>query len=164
MLIRDETPADFDAIHAITSLAFKPMPFSSGTEADIIRALRADGDLTTSLVAEDRGQIVGHVALSPVTIDGAHDGWFGLGPIAVTPDRQRLGIGKALIAAGLARLRQRGASGCALIGDPAVYGHAGFASDGYLTYQGIDRKYVQRIVLQGPLPRGELAFARGFAA
>lgn len=162
MLIRPEMPADHDAIHELTWAAFKPMAYSEDTEADIIRALRADGDLAISLVAEDGGEIVGHVAFSPVTIDGAHDSWFGLGPISVRPDRQRKGIGKALIAAGLKLLDERGASGCVLIGNPDVYGHAGFVSDGQLTYLNVDTKYVQRLVLRGPAPRGALSFARAF--
>ena len=51
MLIRDETPEDFDAIHDLTSTAFKPMSYSDGTEAEIVRRLRENGDLTISLVA-----------------------------------------------------------------------------------------------------------------
>ncbi|WP_054314041.1 N-acetyltransferase [Mesorhizobium sp. 1M-11] len=164
MLIRSEMPADHDAIHELTWTAFKPIAYSDDTEADIIRALRADGDLAISLVAEDGGEIVGHVAFSPVTIDGVHDNWFGLGPISVKPGRQRQGIGKALIAAGLKLLDERGASGCALIGNPDVYGHAGFVSDGQLTYLGVDTKYVQRLVLRGPVPRGTLRFARAFGS
>ncbi|CAN7232190.1 N-acetyltransferase [Devosia sp. LjRoot16] len=162
MQIRNERPADDTAIHQLTRLAFEPMPFSSGTEAPIIRALRAAGDLTLSLVAEDDGTIVGHIAFSPVTIDGVHGGWFGLGPIAVRADRQRQGIGKALIARGLELLRQQGAAGVALIGNPDIYGRVGFESDGLLAYGDLDRRFVQRLVLSGPPPRGELKFAPGF--
>ncbi|CDX17459.1 putative acetyltransferase [Mesorhizobium plurifarium] len=162
MLIRPEIPADYDAIHQLTWNAFRPMAFSNDTEADIIRALRADGDLTISLVAEDAGEIVGHVAFSPVGIDGIRDKWFGLGPISVRSDRQRQGIGKALIAAGLQLLDEQGACGCALIGNPEIYGRAGFVSDGQLTYPDIDTKYVQRLVLREPAPRGVLSFARAF--
>jgi len=164
MLIRSEMPADHDAIHQLTWNAFRPMAFSEDTEADIIRALRADGDLTISLVAEDAGEIVGHVAFSPVKIDGIHDKWFGLGPISVSPGRQRQGIGKALIAAGLQLLDEQGAGGCALIGNPEVYSHAGFVSDGQLTYLDVDTKYVQRLVLRGPVPRGALSFAPAFGS
>ncbi|HEV2503487.1 MAG TPA: N-acetyltransferase [Mesorhizobium sp.] len=162
MLIRSEVHADHDAIHELTWAAFKPMAFSDDTEADIIRTLRADGDLTISLVAEEGGGIVGHVAFSPVTIDGVDDGWFGLGPIAVKPSMQRRGVGTALIAAGLKLLDERGANGCALIGNPDVYSRAGFVSDGRLTYQDIDTKYVQRFVLRGPAPSGALRFVRAF--
>lgn len=162
MQIRTERPADDAAIDELTRVAFEPMPFSSGTEAPIIRALRTAGDLTLSLVAEEEGIIVGHIAFSPVTIAGVHGGWFGLGPIAVRADRQRQGIGKALIARGLELLRQRGAAGVALIGNPDIYGHVGFESDGLLAYGDLDRRYVQRLVLSGPPPQGELRFAPGF--
>ncbi|PDT03447.1 GNAT family N-acetyltransferase [Rhizobium chutanense] len=162
MLIRDETPDDIDAIHDLTSTAFKPTPYSDGTEAEIIRRLRAAGDLTISLVAEQDGEVLGHVAFSPVTIDGAHAGWFGLGPISVKPERQRQGIGKALIARGLELLQAMGASGCALIGNPDLYSRVGFSSDGQLKYLDLDTRLVQRIVLRGSPPSGTLRFAPAF--
>ena len=162
MLIRYETPDDIDAIHDLTWTAFKPMPYSDGTEAEIVRRLRENGDLTISLVAEQDGEILGHVAFSPVKIDGVHNGWFGLGPISVKPERQRQGIGKALIARGLELLNEMGASGCALIGNPDIYGRAGFSSDGQLTYLDLDALLVQRIVLRGPAPSGTLQFALAF--
>ena len=162
MLIRIETPDDIDAIHDLTSIAFEPMAYSDGTEAAIIGRLRASGDLTVSLVAEEDGEILGHVAFSPVTIDGIDAGWFGLGPISVKPDRQRQGIGKALIASGLELLEEMGASGCALIGNPDVYRGAGFSSDGRLSYHDLDTRLVQHIVLHGPAPSGTLRFAPAF--
>ena len=161
MQIRPERPADEDGIHQLTLDAFAPMWFSSGTEAPIVRALRASGDLTISLVAEEHGEVIGHVAFSPVTIDDAHDGWFGLGPISVRLDRQRAGIGRALVAAGLDELRARGARGCALIGDPQIYGRMGFTSGG-LTHEGVDDAIVQYVVLDGVAPRGVLRFAPAF--
>ena len=91
-VIRPERPDDADAIHELTVIAFDPMPFSDGTEAPIIRALRAAGELTVSLVDEEDGEVVGHVAFSPVTVGGADVGWYGLGPISVHPGRQRQGI------------------------------------------------------------------------
>lgn len=162
MLIRPEAPADIEAVDELTRIAFAPMPFSDGSEVGILRALRASDDLTLSLVAEEHGTVVGHVAFSPVTIDGAHDGWFGLGPISVAPERQRQGIGKALIARGIALLDERGARGCALIGNPDVYSRAGFESDGRLTYEDLDTRLVQRLVLRGPAPSGTLKFAPAF--
>ncbi|WP_448810763.1 GNAT family N-acetyltransferase [Agromyces bauzanensis] len=163
MRIRPERPGDDDDIDRLTTLAFEPMPFSAGTEAPIIRALRASGDLTLSLVAEDDGGVVGHVAFSPVTIDGAHDGWYGLGPISVRPERQRQGIGRQLVAEGLRQLQGRQARGCALIGNPEVYGRMGFTSGG-LSYHDLDPGLVQHVVFSGPAPRGELRFADAFEA
>lgn len=162
MLIRNERPGDEDAIHDLTLAAFEPMAFSDGTEAAIVESLRKSGDLTVSLVAEEDGAIVGHIALSPVTIDGIHDHWFGLGPISVQPEIQRQGIGKALILKGLELLVERGACGCALIGNPEIYSRVGFESDGRLSYGTLDGRYVQRIVFSGPAPHGELKFASAF--
>lgn len=164
MLIRNEKPHDHEAIHALTARAFETMPFSDGSEAPIIRMLRASGDLTISLVAEENGEVVGHIAFSPATIDGRHDGWFGLGPVSVEPTRQKRGIGRTLIEEGLSLLKERGARGCALIGSPDFYSRFGFRSDGRLAYGSLDKSYIQWIVLEGQPPIGELKFAPAFSS
>ncbi|WP_372492692.1 GNAT family N-acetyltransferase [Cellulomonas wangsupingiae] len=115
-------------------------------------------------MADDDGDVIGHVAFSPVTIDGSHDGWFGLGPISVRLDRRRQGIGRALVAEGLHRLRARGARGCRLIGDPNIYSRMSFTSNGSLSHMGLDRSLVQQITFSGLSPRGELRFATAFGA
>lgn len=162
MLIRAERPADIDAIRDLTGRAFMGMPYRQGTEAPIIRLLRQSGDLALSLVAEEDGTVIGHVAFSPVRIGGASGKWFGLGPISVEPARQRSGIGKALIKSGLEILKAQDAAGVALIGDPDVYRSSGFASDGRLTYKSLETRYVQRVLFSGPAPEGELHFADAF--
>ncbi|WP_035103014.1 N-acetyltransferase [Devosia sp. LC5] len=164
MIIRPERAGDEDAIHALTASAFESMPFSDGSEAPIIRALRRSGQLSLSLVAQLDDRIVGHVAFSAVTIDGRANGWFGLGPIAVDRGIQRSGIGRALVASGLATLRERGAAGCALIGNPAIYSRFGFESDGKLTYEDLPSHLVQWVRFFGPTPRGALKFASSFEA
>lgn len=162
MPIRPERPSDIDAIHDLTIRAFTGMPYSEGTEAPIVRLLRQSGDLALSLVAEEDGTIIGHIAFSPIRIGGIGGNWFGLGPISVEPARQRSGIGKTLIQSGLDILKAQGAAGVALIGNPDVYRSSGFASDGRLTYKGLETRYVQRIVFFGPDPEGELHFADAF--
>lgn len=82
LTIRRETPADVAAIEAVTVAAFLNAPHTSHTEQFIVNALRKAGKLTISLVAEEDGQIVGHVAVSPVLISDGTNGWFGLGPIS----------------------------------------------------------------------------------
>lgn len=115
MRLRDETPADIPAIAALNDAAF------GGTdESALIARLRGDGDLTLSLVAEDRGLIVGHVALSPVR---APFPALALAPVAVAPDRQRSGIGSALIREAMARHPQ---ATIIVLGDPAYYARFGF--------------------------------------
>jgi putative acetyltransferase len=145
MQIRTETPADEEEISSVVTAAFLEADHSGGNEAQIIEALREDHGLTVSLVAWDNGRIVGHVAFSPVTIDGRNNGWFGLGPVAVVRDHQRKGIGSALIEAGLASLRQRGFKGCVVLGDPAYYARFGFVTDPALRLAGVPTEYFQRL-------------------
>lgn len=162
MIIRLENEGDADAIHALTAAAFQGKPFSDGTEAQVVDALRAAGALTISLVAEDYDEIIGHVAFSPVTINGQQGGWYGLGPISVAPARQRRGIGSALIETGLSQLRDLGADGCVLLGDPAYYSRFGFVGDSGLSHRDVDRRYIQWLSFTGDAPVGEVAFHPAF--
>ena len=163
MQIRDERPEDAAAISRITAAAFATAPHSSGTEARIVEALRAAGALTISLVAvSEDGSIAGHVAFSPVRIDGVAGRWHGLGPVSVAPDMQRRGIGKALICEGLIRLAEQGADGCVVLGDPAYYHRFGFLDDRRLIYGGKPSRYFQRMVLRGKAPRGDVSYHPAF--
>ncbi len=164
MIIRDEQPSDIDAIRDITTAAFATMPYSSQTEAAIVDALRAARALTVSLVAESDGEIVGHIAFSPVTIDGQDIGWFGLGPVSIRPDQQQKGIGSTLIRDGLKRLQGINAAGCVLMGDPAYYRRFGFENDPALRYNDELAQYFMRLVLAGPPAAGQVAFHPGFDA
>lgn len=161
MKIRPETPSDHETICHLTKAAFEPMPFSDGTEADSLNSLRGDGDLTLSLVAADDASLVGHIAFSPVFIDGHRDGWFGLGPVSVWPRLQRKGIGSALVNEGLGRLRQIKADGCILIGDPGYYSRFGFQSDGGLVYRDLPSRLVQWLAFGDRKPSGVLRFSPG---
>jgi putative acetyltransferase len=141
MLIRDETPQDHDAIKTLVDAAFLDHPHSNQGEAQLVAALREAGALTLSLVAEDGGRVVGHIAFSPVTIGGEGRNWYGLAPVAVEPGRQGQGIGRGLIEAGLARLAGLGAAGCVLVGEPELYARFGFRADPRLTYPGVPAAY-----------------------
>jgi putative acetyltransferase len=160
--IRDERPADAATIGAINDAAFKPMPYSDGSEAAIVEALRAGGALTVSLVAERDGEVVGHVAFSPVKIDGESGSWFGLGPVSVRPDLQGKGAGSALIREGLSRLEALGADACVVLGNPAYYGRFGFTHDPTLTYPTPYAQAFQRLVLKGPAPKGAVTYHPAF--
>jgi putative acetyltransferase len=162
MQIRLERPEDAGTIRALTDAAFKGMPFSDQTEAEVIDALRAAGALTLSLVATEGGEIIGHIAFSPVEINAEPGDWYGLGPVSVWPDRQRTGIGQALIREGLQRLRALGAGGCVLLGNPAYYGRFGFESDPDLYDVGAPAGAFQRLILNGSRPRGEVTFHPAF--
>jgi predicted N-acetyltransferase YhbS len=162
--IRSERRTDVAAISNVTTAAFATAPHSSGTEARIVDALRAGRALTVSLLAEDEGEIVGHVAFSLVTIAGAGGHWYGLGPVSVRPDRQRRGLGQSLVRRGLDQLRTLNAAGCVVLGDPAYYRRFGFESDPALTYGGYHSPYFQRLIFGGPPPIGDVIYHAAFEA
>lgn len=122
MNIRDEQAADIPAIRAITCAAFR----SSG-EADLIDALRARTAPIVSLVADDAGSVAGHIMFSPVTLSGHADlKIMGLAPMAVAPEMQRLGVGSALVRAGLDRCRDLGFDAVVVLGHAEYYPRFGF--------------------------------------
>jgi putative acetyltransferase len=162
--IRDERAEDAQAIRRVTNAAFKLNSHASGTEAAIIEALREANALTVSLVATMDNEVVGHVAFSPITIDGRNLSWFGLGPVSVKPELHGHGIGSALIREGLSRLKQAGATGCVLLGDPAFYRRFGFENDPALHYEGAPAQYFMSLYFHDVNPSGKVAFHKGFAA
>lgn len=163
MRIRDERPEDMQAIYDITKAACKPMPYSQGDEQDLINALREDGALAVSLVAERDAEIVGHIAFSRVKIDNQPSTWFDLGPVAVKPGVQSLGIGSALILEGLERIKAMDADGCVLLGYPSYYGRFGFAHDPQLTYNGEAHPNFQQLTFRGATPKGDVSYHPAFS-
>ncbi|KAJ6783181.1 hypothetical protein PWT90_10049 [Aphanocladium album] len=167
--IRPETPADHEAIHSLTAIAFAK---STAREAFIVDDLRAASALTLSLVATDSSSssssshdIIGHVAFSPVTITPTPaKTWLGLGPISVAPERQRQGVGRMLIEASLERLRDMdGVQGCVLLGNPELYNKFGFFAGRGLTLEGVPPHYFMSVVLDGgEYPQGVVKFHETF--
>ena len=123
MLIRPETAADRDAIAAVTRAAF-----GKEIEVRMIDAIReSDGFVPElSLVAEIAGEVVGHVLLSYVGLEGSDRRLLELGPIAVVPERQREGIGSALVRESLRLADERGEPLVLVLGHPWYYPRFGF--------------------------------------
>ncbi|MCF7751300.1 N-acetyltransferase [Bacillus subtilis subsp. subtilis] len=164
MQIRHERPGDRDALHALTRDAFADADHSSHTEQFIVDALRQAGALTVSLVAEDADGIVGHLALSPVHLSDGSPHWFGLGPISVAPEKQRRGIGSALMHAAIEALQHRQAAGCVVLGDPAYYRRFGFEADPRLRLPGIPAEFFQSRRLRGDSPDADVRYHDAFDA
>lgn len=99
--------------------------FPGPDEADLVERLRAAGRLTVSLVAEEAGVIVGHVAFSPLRVASALRG-SGLAPLAVHAAARRHGVGARLVREGLAAAAASGADFAVVLGDPAYYARFGF--------------------------------------
>jgi len=164
MIIRKEISSDIEVITQVTIAAFKTLLISKHTEQFIIKALRAAGALTLSLVAEINGQVVGHIAFSPVTISDGTKDWYGLGPVSVLPEHQQQGIGKSLINEGLSLLKQLGGQGCALVGDPNYYKKFGFKNFPELIHEGIPQEVFLVLPFTEEKPKGIVVFHDGFNA
>ena len=163
-IVREEVPADVPSIEAVTVAAFLNAAHTSHTEQHIVNALRRAGALTISLVAERDGVLVGHIALSPVRISDGSAHWFGLGPISVLPAYQGCGVGSALMMAALAALRQHGAHGCVLLGDPGYYRRFGFRATPDLVLPGVPPEYFQALHLGTTTARGIVTYHPAFEA
>ena len=161
MFIRLEKLGDEQALHRLTTMAFEPMSFSDGSEPEALDTLRRDGDLVLSLVALKGDEIVGHIAFSPAMIGAEKKGWIGIGPVSVLPKYQRTGIGSALMNEGLSRMKNEGAKGCVLTGNPAYYGRFGFNSASAVTFQDMPTKSVLWLAFEGNPPKGEVPFSAG---
>lgn len=162
LVIRDEGPADVAAIHAVTAAAFRDMPYSDGSEPEVIARLRAAGALSVSLVADLEGVVVGHVAFSPAV---AHDGsspWFALGPVSVAPALHGRHIGSALINSGLTALEAQGALGCMLLGDAGYYARFGFKPAPDNAPSTVPAEHFMLRLGSNPAPHGPLDYHPAF--
>ena len=164
MIIRKETPEDIEVITEVTIAAFKTLPVSRHTEQFIIHALRAAGALTLSLVAEIEEQVVGHIAFSPVGVSDGTQDWYGLGPVSVMPEYQKIGIGQSLIQEGLSLLREMGGRGCVLVGDPNYYNRFGFRNYSDLIHEGLPQEVFLALPFTDKIPRGVVVFHEAFLA
>lgn len=123
--IRPERPDNIAAIREVNRHAF-----GQPDEAALVDALRNGGHVIASLVADDDGQIVGHILFSRLAIE-ARDHTVeaaALAPMAVLPWRQREGIGSSLVRAGLDACRQAGIAAVVVLGHPAYYPRFGFSA------------------------------------
>ena len=160
--IRNEAAGDSEAITRVVAAAFETHPHSNQSEHLLVQKLREQAALTISLVAELDGKVVGHVAFSAVTVNGEFREWYGLAPVSVLPELQGRGIGSLLVEAGLARLREMGARGCVLLGEPAYYGRFGFTQREGLVLPGVPPEYFLALPFYEEDVRGEVAYHQAF--
>lgn len=122
-LIREERPEDAEAVHAVLVAAF-----GREAEARLVQRLRASARIACAMVAEEKGRVLGHVVFSRIAVErgDAEIPMLALAPLAVLPAFQRLGIGSALVSAGLERCRMERHARVLVVGDPVYYGRFGF--------------------------------------
>jgi putative acetyltransferase len=158
MIIREEAPNDRPQICELVRAAFGRM-----AEAYLVEQLRAEGDSIMALVAVEQAWIIGHVMLSDMV---APFKALGLGPVSVRPDRQRSGVGSALIREALSQARQEGWDAVFVLGNPSFYRRFGFDPEraGGFTcpYAG---PHLMALFMSNDLPRiGTIDYASAFAA
>ncbi len=162
--VREETAADIGTIEVVTIAAFMHAPHTSHSEQDIVNALRRAGSLTLSLVAQADGRVIGHVAVSPVSISDGAPGWYGLGPLSVLPEHQGRDVGSALMRQTLRRLRESGAAGCVLLGEPKYYQRFGFSANPALIFPAVPPEYFLAIAFGRDSPQGIVSYHDAFNA
>ena len=124
LIVVAETAEHVDAVERVTDLAFGP-----GRHTRPSYRLRAGlypvEDL--SLVALMNDEVVGTLRFWPVKIENGPRTLL-LGPLAIHPDHQNQGIGRALMAAGLGKALEHGWEAVLLVGDEPYYQRFGFSS------------------------------------
>jgi putative acetyltransferase len=127
MPVRLEEPRDHEAVGAVHRVAFGD---HGETVSRLVEALRRDDPAALSLVADEAGEVVGHIMFSRVLLDAPPRlvPVQTLSPLAVLPQWQRRGVGSALVRAGLDRVDARGVPLVFLEGDPRYYSRFGFGA------------------------------------
>ena len=121
-LVALEAPHQSPLVEALNDRAFGPGRFAK--TAHRLREGR-EGIPELSYVATDGDVLCGSVRYWPVTIGEVPA--LLLGPLAVHPERQNQGIGKALMELSLKRAAELGHRLVILVGDPPYYARVGFA-------------------------------------
>jgi len=107
LLVRSETPADYEAIDRVHNLAF-----GHDWESGMIRRIRSDASFRSelSLVVTEQDAVIGHVMFSHVTIESPVGSVPAaiLAPLAVLEEHRRSGAGTALVTEGIRRCREKG--------------------------------------------------------
>lgn len=167
MIIRPETNREAPIIEAVILMAFKDHPhqdLQKGTvEHLIVYKLRQQNALTLSLIAVENNSIIGHIAFSPITINGTQQDWFVMAPVSVLPDYQNKGIGSQLIEEGLKLLKERNANGCVVLGEPNFYTRFGFQQQSTLSLENAPQEYFMAKTLNAKeIPTGKVELHSAF--
>jgi len=106
--------------------------------ATLVRELLQDPSAQPmiSLLAEQKKQVVGHVLFTQAWVEQTPASL--LAPLAVMPDRQRQGIGNALVKTGLRALTEADMGLAFVLGHPSYYPRFGFTPAGI---QGFEASY-----------------------
>ena len=119
--IRESLPGDIASLEMLY-----PDAFPDEDLLPLLRALLKEEASVLSLVGMEGHALVGHVIFTHCDVAGSTEKVALLGPLAVDSQRQRGGIGSALVRTGFERLKRDGVAWVYVLGDPAYYGRFGF--------------------------------------
>ena len=156
-MLRTERPGDMLPVYELVSAAF-----GRPDEAELVNRLRECGAAVVTMVEEEEYEFMGHLMLSPITIDGQEGPWLGLAPVAVHPDWQGQGIGSDLVREGLDTALEMDWKAVVVLGDPAYYGRFGFMSNARLTLDGVPPEYFMHVAFSPVYGGGTVTYHPGF--
>ncbi len=123
--IRPEQPGDNSAIHNVVLEAFE----GRSDEPDLVDLIRDHGKTIVSFVAEQEGQVIGHILLTRIELDPNPGlNCLAIAPLSVLPSYQKEGIGSSLMNEAIAWCKQNGFDVVFLLGHPDYYPRFGFAA------------------------------------
>ena len=162
MSIRAATPRDREAIRQVEEHAF-----GQKAEAGLVDALVSGGDAVVELVAEEEGQVIGHLLFPRLYVQHAGRDFpaVALAPLAVEPAMHGSGIGGALVREAHVRLKQGGETLAIVLGDPAYYGRFGYSRERAAAFESDYQCDALQALAWGEAPEaGKLVYATAFSA
>lgn len=131
LAIRNEAPADYQAVEDLTRRAFYNLYVPGCHEHYLVHVMRDHPDFLPELdfVLELDGEVIGSILYTRSTLTGEtgeRRDVLTFGPVCVAPERQRQGYGKQLIGRSLARAAELGWGAVVIFGAPANYVGLGF--------------------------------------
>ena len=160
--IRSAQQRDREAIRLVEEHAF-----GQAAEAGLVDALVSSGDAVVELVAEEDGQVVGHILFSRLYVVGVRTRFpaVALAPLAVEPSFHGTGIGGALVREAHLRLRAAGEKLSFVLGDPAYYGRFGYSHQRARRFEStIQSDALQALAWQEAPETGRLEYPAAFGA
>jgi putative acetyltransferase len=123
--LRPEQPDDYEGITRVNDISFQRK--AEGKLVEELRKLKGF-DPRLSIIAESKGEIVGHILFTPVDIENNGQKYrsLTLAPMSVLPEYQKKSIGKLLIIFGLQMAKDAGYQSVVVLGHPSYYPKLGF--------------------------------------
>ena len=128
--LRQESSEDFEEVFSVIESAFKNEAYSDQKEQFLVEKLRTSKAFIPelSIVAENNGEIVGHILLTKIEIKDNHQSFesLALAPVSVKPGSQKKGIGGQLINEAHRIAKTLGYKSIVLLGHEAYYPKFGY--------------------------------------